>query len=131
MTDAIHPAPPPLPAEGRPKVPLITIVVLVMGLIAISSGVNVIRHDWTCSDPGCNQPLGLAVGMLVWGVIALLTAIRGRLGFIALIVVLVSPLAIGWFDPWFFLLGLVIFLNLAKGSKEHLAPYYRWKREEP
>jgi hypothetical protein len=104
--------------------------ILVLGGISITSGLSVLRYDIRCHSAGCDQPNEMTVGLIVWGGVALLTAFPGRVGLFALILVLVSPLAIGWLHPWFFVLGLLALLSIAKGSKEQLAPYYRWKKEE-
>ncbi|TMK23374.1 MAG: tetraspanin family protein [Actinobacteria bacterium] len=123
-------SPPPIPAEERrPALPWIAIVFAVLGASAIAGGISVLVHGARCHMTSCEQPTGIAVGMLVWGVVAFLTCIRGRVGFIALIVVLVAPLALSWTNLWFFLLGLVVILGVVRSSKEQLAPYYRWHKE--
>ena len=123
--------PPPIPSgKASPRVPYLTIATLVLGVVALTSGFSVLYHDWTCHTTSCDQPNAITIGMMVWGAVALLTGVRGRVGAVALIIVVVSPLAVGWTNPWLFLIGLLILLSAARGSKDQLAPYYRWQRGE-
>ena len=61
---------------------------------------------------------------------ACVSGFRGRVGFYALIAAILLPLAIGWrfFLP--VLAWLLVILGVVRGSKEQLAPYYRWHKEQ-
>jgi hypothetical protein len=111
----------------RPKTPWLTIAVQVMGAIAIWDGVRIIIDSAGC-DRGCTSSTVGALA-IVWGVIALASGIRGRVGFLALITAIVTPLVLSW--AWFFLgiMFLLIVSVTAAMSKGQLTPYYRWHKE--
>ena len=116
-------------ADRRPLLPWITILFLVLGVAAIASGVSILTYGARCHSPSCEQPTALAVAMLAWGVLALLTCIRGRVGLAALIEMIVAPLLISWVHFWSLLLWLVVMLGVVHSSKDQLALYYRWHKE--
>ena len=113
---------------ARPKTPWLTIAVQVMGAIAIWDGVRIIINSARCDRGGC---ISSTVGIMaiIWGVIALASGVRGRVGFLALIAAIVTPLVLSW--AWFFLgiMFLLIVSVTAAMSKGQLAPFYRWHTE--
>lgn len=135
MSEAVTPPPiPPSIPAGTPRTrpPLLTLAVLTMGAFALTSGVSIIWSDITCArgPAPCDQPLDIAIGMIVWGLVSCLTLVRGPVGLVALIALLVSPLAIGFWDPWWFLFSLVALLGLIRSSKEEVGAYYQRRTEE-
>jgi hypothetical protein len=114
--------------KTRARTPWLTIGMQVMGGIAVWDGVRLAIDAARCDGRSC---LSIGTGVLVgiWGLIALLTGVRGRVGFIALIVAIVTPLAIPWVLLRFGILFLVIVFLTTALSKGQLAPYYRWHKE--
>ena len=114
--------------SARARTPWLTLAVQVMGAIAVFDGVRIIVDAGRCNGRGCTSA---AVGFLavIWGVIAIAAGIRGRVGFIALVLSIVLPLVISW--AWFFLgiMFLVVVSVTAAMSRGQLAPYYRWHKE--
>jgi hypothetical protein len=110
------------------RTPWLTLAVQVMGAIGVFDGVRIIIGAARCDGHGCTS---VAVGILavIWGVIAIAAGIRGRIGFVALVLAIVLPLVISW--AWFFLgiMFLLVVSVTAAMSKGQLAPYYRWHKE--
>lgn len=118
MTDAV---------PRRPRIPWLTLTVQIMGAIGIAVGIRNIVDPGTCK--GVCASLVFGIMATIWGVIALASGVRGRPGFIALMIAIVAPLTISWLK---FSLGIVFLLVVfaaTSASKTQLAPYYRWHRE--
>jgi hypothetical protein len=118
MTDAV---------PSRPRVPWLTLVVQLMGVVGIVVGIRNIVDPGRCEGVCASQVFGVLA--TIWGVIALASGLRGRPGFVALMVAIVAPLTVSWLK---FSLGMAFILVLfvaTSASKTQLAPYYRWQKE--
>jgi hypothetical protein len=62
-------------------------------------------------------------------VIALASGLRGRFGFIALMIAIIAPLTVSWLKFSLGMLFILILFAATSASKTQLAPYYRWQRE--
>jgi hypothetical protein len=113
---------------ARARTPWLTLGMQVMGGIAVWDGVRLTINAARCDGRAC---LSVGTGILVgiWGLIALLTGVRGRVGFIALVIAIVTPLAVPWVLLRFGVLFLVVVFLTTALSKGQLAPYYRWHKE--
>lgn len=117
--------------RARPM-PLVTRIFQVGGAVAIALGVILVvgvalssrELGGICEGFSC---LSTALGVLlaVWGVLAMLAAIRGLAGLLFLIAAIVAPLAFSWIQPLAGLVYLVLLFPIVGASKERLAAYYR------
>jgi hypothetical protein len=112
----------------RPRVPWLTIAMQAMGAVGVVVGVrSIIDPAASCNGLCASRAFGILA--TIWGLIALSSGIRGRVGFTALMVAVIAPLLISWMR---FSLGiaflLIVFVATSK-SKTQLAPYYRWHKE--
>ena len=112
-------------ASRKPPAPPLTMALQLLGIIALVMGTQRAIADAGCTELGC---VGFAYGIFaaVWGVVALLSGLRGRRGLIFLLIAIVSPLLVLWLFFPLSLLFLLIVGVAASASKERLAPYYRW-----
>lgn len=111
-------------AQAKPPAPLVTRVMQILGVAALGFG------GWAlATGPGCEEleclVWVLGAYLAAWGLIALLSGIRGPLGLVFLIGAIVLALGISWVEPFYGLIGLLIVGALVSASKERLAPYYR------
>jgi hypothetical protein len=94
------------------------------GLALVVLGVVILIDVRDCSDLSCLAgPIGIL--MIVWGLIALLSGLRGPAGLVFLIAAIVVTMLFAWVK---FLAGIIVLLaimGLTRVSKDRLAPYYR------
>jgi hypothetical protein len=111
-------------AHAKPPAPLVTRVMQVLGVAAIGLGGWALVDLPDCQELDClGQLLAWYVG--VWGLLALLSGIRGPLGLVFLIGAILTALAVSWVEPFYGLIGLVVIMVLVRASKDRLAGYYR------
>jgi hypothetical protein len=113
----------------KPSAPIITRVVQLFGLVAITGGAWAISTRNGCEELGCLAWF-LGIYAVAWGLVALLAGVRGPLGMVFLIAAVVLALLGAWIRPLFGIVFLVVLLGLVNVSKEKLAPYYRRAKEE-
>jgi hypothetical protein len=110
-------------ATKAPAPPL-TIVMQLLGVLALVVGVHRVVVEAGCTELGC---VGFAFGIFatVWGILAILSGLRGRKGLVFLVLAMTLPLLVLWIK---FLIGFVFLAIVgvaASMSKDKLAGYYR------
>lgn len=111
-------------AHAKPPAPLVTRVMQILGLAAVGLGVWALVEGRDCEGLEC---LGTLLGAYLggWGLIAVMSGIRGPLGFVFLIGAILLVLGVSWVEPFYGLIALVVIMVLVRASKDRLAAYYR------
>ena len=108
----------------KPPAPAITRGLQVLGLVAVIGGGLIMGDAAGCSELDCLAwPIGIVVA--VWGLVALLSGIRGTVGLLFLIAAIVLPLTVLWVKFLWLLGFLLLMMLLVRVSKDRLAGYYR------
>ena len=111
-------------AHAKPPAPILTRVMQVLGLGAIAWGGAVILDVRDCEELGCLAgPIGIAA--VVWGIVAVLSGLRGPIGLVFLVGALVLTFIVSWVKFLIGVVALVVLMGLTRMSKDRLAPYYR------
>jgi cytochrome c oxidase subunit IV len=111
-------------ADRKPPAPIITRAMQLLGLGAIVLGTMILIDVRDCQELDCLAgPIGLFV--VAWGVIALLSGLRGPVGLFCLIGAFVLTLLVAWIKFFIGIIALVALMGLTRLSKDRLAGYYR------
>jgi hypothetical protein len=113
-----------IPREPKPPAPLVTRAVQLFGVTAVVIGFVAFSSRDNCEGLTC---LAWVYGLFVagWGVVALLSGIRGPVGLVFLIAAIVLAMVGSWVKAFYGIIFLVVLLALVSASKERLAGYYR------
>ncbi|MGH2784978.1 MAG: hypothetical protein ACRDJ1_06935 [Actinomycetota bacterium] len=115
MTDAVR---------VKPPAPPLTRAMQLLGLGAVVFGSLILIDVRDCQELDCLAgPIGLFV--VAWGVIALMSGLRGPVGLFFLIAALVLTLLVAWVKFLIGIVALVALMGLTRLSKDRLAGYYR------
>ena len=113
-------------APGKRSIPIASIVCAGAGVVAVVGGVRLILSNGTgCASPCAGRHTAFAVLLIMWGVVAMASLLRGRVGLVAMIAAIVLPLAVAWRYFATVLIWLIVILGAVRVSKNDLAPYYR------
>jgi hypothetical protein len=108
----------------KPPAPPLTRVIQIVGLAAVVFGALILVDVRDCQELDCLAgPIGLFV--VGWGVIALLSGLRGPLGLVFLVAAIVLTLLVAWIKFFIGIVALLALMGLTRLSKDRLAGYYR------
>lgn len=116
-------------SHGKPPAPILTRAMQLLGLAAIVVGALILFDVRDCEELDCLAGL-IGTYVVGWGVIAVLSGLRGPVGLVFLVTALVLTVLVSWIKFLVGIVALAAIMGLTRLSKDRLAPYYRRRPRE-